>query len=157
VLINPLITTYLKLRHFIRETIIKTTFSVESLRRMRVALVKKAAGGFGAANLMGKPQMCLGGGRTPRRVIYAPVSERKNYVLHSGFSEPSMWWSESRLSCAFFFVKRLLNIRRKLDSKNGVSIHHHAANQVCYLVFPTWLRTRRCASRVEHNLRRSRE
>jgi hypothetical protein len=86
-----------------------------------VALVKKAAGGFGAASLMGRPQMCLGHGRTPRRVIYAPVSERETACfIPDSPSCRRRGQNYDGLLC--FFVKRLLNIGRKLDSKNRVSI-----------------------------------
>src|SRR5580700_3006398 len=65
--------------------------------------------------------MCLGGGRTPRKVICVTVSERENTRFIPDF--PSCRCRGQNRDCLLlFFVKRLLNIGRKLDSKNRVSI-----------------------------------
>jgi hypothetical protein len=67
-----------------------------------VALVKKAAGAFEAASLMGKTT------DVPWRRQNASQSDLRyglrtgKHTLHSGFSELSMSWSESRLSSALF-------------------------------------------------------
>jgi len=54
----------------------KSRSPTESLRRMRVALVKKAAGGFEAANLTGKTAAMPRGGQNACRVICATVPDR---------------------------------------------------------------------------------
>jgi hypothetical protein len=61
-LINPLITTYLKMRHFARETTLNTKFPTGSLPRLHRVLVKKAAGGFEPASLTERAQLHLEAG-----------------------------------------------------------------------------------------------
>jgi hypothetical protein len=103
---------------------------------MRVALVKKAAGAFEAVSLTRKAAATPGGGGTPRRVIYAPVSEQKTTRFIPDFSScrrggqnhgcllllfrqaPSERWAETR------FQKRsldsaLANPHRNPDSSTG--------------------------------------
>src|ERR1700720_4477492 len=88
---NPLRTAYLKMRHFARETTIKTTVPIESLHRMRVALVKKAAEGFEAANLRGETAAMPGGGQNALQSDLRYHPRTGNCVPHSGFSALSTW------------------------------------------------------------------
>jgi hypothetical protein len=68
----------------------------ESLHRMGVALVKKAAAGFEAANLTGKTAAMPGGGQNALQsdLRYRPRTE--NWCFIPDFPALSTSWSESR-------------------------------------------------------------